>query len=185
MLSRDAENGRSRRVKSSAWLRVALIAAVVAPALAACGAGGFKPMYASHAGQSAGAKMAQVSVTSIPGRVGQQVRNELIFRTTGSGGQTTDPAYKLDVVLSERLSSALVDVEGNAETQIYHIDADFQLTDTKAQKVVFKGQSFGRASFQRFQTIYANVRAKRDAENRTARTIALDISGRVGAYLSR
>ncbi len=185
MLSRDAQYGRSRPVKSAAWLRVALVVAVLAPTLAACGAGGFKPMYAAHGGQSAGAKMAQVSVTSIPGRVGQQVRNELIFRTTGGGGQTIDPVYKLDVILRERLSSALVDVEGNAETQIYHIDADFQLTDTKAQKVVFKGQSFGRASFQRFQTIYSNVRAKRDAENRTARTIAQDISGRVGAYLSR
>ena len=83
------------------------------------------------------------------------------------------------------MTSALVDAEGNAETQIYHIDADFQLIDSRENQVLFSGQSFGRASFQRFQTIYANVRAKRDAENRTARTVAQDISGRIEAFLSR
>ena len=185
MLSRDAQDGRSRPVKPAVLLRLALVAIVSAPALAACGGGGFKPMYAAHGGQAVSEKMAQVSVTTIPGRVGQQLRNELIFRTTGGGGTATEQAYKLDIILRARLSSALVDVEGNAETQIYHINTDFQLTDTRAKKVIFKGQSFGRASFQRFQTIYANVRAKRDAENRTARTVAQDISGRVEAYLSR
>ena len=91
----------------------------------------------------------------------------------------------LVLVCGEITSSAQVDIQGNAETQIYHIDADFQLIDSRASKVIFKGQSFGRASFQRFQTIYSNVRAKRDAEDRTARTIAGDIAGRVEAYLSR
>ncbi len=185
MLSRDAQVGRFRLVKPTALLRLALVAVVLVPGLVACGGGGFKPMYAAHGGQAVSEKMAQVSVTTIPGRVGQQLRNELIFRTTGGGGTTTEQAYRLDIILRERLSSALVDVEGNAETQIYHIDADFQLTDTRNKKVILKGQSFGRASFQRFQTIYANVRAKRDAANRTARTIAQDISGRVESFLSR
>lgn len=188
MLLRDAHDNRSRRASPWAWLRLAALALVVAPGLTACGGvGGFKPMYAAHAGtgSAVSAKMAQVSVTTIPGRVGQQLRNELIFRTTGSGQATIDPKYKLDIVMRERLTSALVDTEGNAETQIYHIDADFQLTDSRENKVILKGQSFGRASFQRFQTIYANVRAKRDAENRTARTIAQDISGRIEAFLSR
>jgi LPS-assembly lipoprotein len=166
--------------------RLALVALIVAPGLAACGGStGFRPMYAAHGGQTASEKMRQVSVTTIPGRVGQQLRNELIFRTTGGGGEATEKNYRLDIIMRERLSSQLVNIEGNAETQIYHIDADFQLTDTRAKEVVFKGQSFGRAGFQRFQTIYANVRAKRDAENRTARTVAHDISGRLEAFLSK
>ena len=186
MLSRDAHDDTASRVKPRVLFRAALLAVVLLPGLAACGGGGgFRPMYAAQGGQTLSAKMSQVSVTTIPGRVGQQLRNELIFRTTGGGGEATEKSYRLDIVMRERLSSQLVDIEGNAETQIYHIDADFQLTDTRAQKVIFKGQSFGRAGFQRFQTIYANVRAKRDAENRTARTVAKDISGRVEAFLSR
>lgn len=188
MLLRDAHYSRSRRASPKAWLRLAALALVVGPGLAACGgADGFKPMYAAHAGtgSAVSAKMAQVSVTTIPGRVGQQLRNELIFRTTGSGGATTDPRYQLEIVIRERLGAALVDVEGNAETQIYQMDANFQLTDSREKEVILKGQSFGRASFQRFQTIYANVRAKREAENRAARTVAQDISGRIEAFLSR
>jgi LPS-assembly lipoprotein len=158
---------------------------LVAPLLAACGGDGFRPMYAANiGGESLSDRMAQVNVTTIPGRVGQRVRNELIFQTTG-GGEGQAKNYKLDIVLRERLTSQLVDIQGNAESQIYHIDADFQLTDNRTKQVVFKGQSFGRAGFQRFQTIYANVRAKQDAENRTARTIAHDIKGRIEAYLSR
>jgi LPS-assembly lipoprotein len=185
MLSRDAREGGFFRKGNVALLRVVAIAMVVAPALSACGGSGFRPMYAASAGgETLGAKMAQVSITTIPGRVGQQLRNELIFQTTG-GGEQIEKAYKLDVILRERLTSQLVDAQGNAETQIYHLDADFQLTDTRKKTVILKGQSFGRAGFQRFQTIYANVRAKRDAENRTARTVAVDIKGRIEAFLSR
>ena len=186
MLLRDAQDSGSSRLKARSLVRLALIGMLVAPGLAACGGSGFRPMYAANSGgQSVSEKMAQVAITTIPGRVGQQLRNELIFRTTGGGQQATEKTYKLDIAVRERLTSQLVDIEGNAETQIYHIDADFQLIDTRDKKIVLKGQSFGRAGFQRFQTIYANVRAKRDAENRTARTVATDISGRIEAFLSK
>lgn len=168
--------------------RLAIIAVIglsVGPLVTACGNGGFRPMYAANFdGQSLSQAMAQVSVTTIPGRVGQRVRNELIFQTTG-GGEAQEKAYKLDIVLRERLTSQLVDAQGDSESQIYHLDADFQLTERTGGAVILKGQSFGRAGFQRFQTIYANVRAKRDAENRAARTIARDVRARIEAALSR
>ncbi|MBU2531493.1 MAG: hypothetical protein KKB37_02040 [Alphaproteobacteria bacterium] len=166
--------------------RLAAITLAIAPALSACGGTGFRPMYAANAsGQPLSAKLAEIRITAIPGRVGQQLRNELLFQTTG-GGETFEKNYKLDIVLRHRLTSQLVNQEGESESQIFHLDADFQLTDLrKNNQVIFKGQSFGRASFQRFQTIYANVRARQDAENRTAKTVAHDIAGRLEAYLSR
>lgn len=155
------------------------------PLVSACGDGGFRPMYAANLdGQSLSQAMAQVSVTTIPGRVGQRVRNELIFQTTG-GGEAQEKVYKLDIVLRERLTSQLVDAQGDTESQIYHLDADFQLTERNGGAVILKGQSFGRAGFQRFQTIYSNVRAKRDAENRAARTVARDVRTRIETALSR
>jgi LPS-assembly lipoprotein len=185
MLSRDAPEGGFCRTSNVALLRVVAIVMVVAPALTACGGSNFRPMYAASAGgESLGTKMAQVSITTIPGRVGQQLRNELVFQTTG-GDNPREKVYKLDLILRERLTSQLVDAQGNIDTQIYHLDADFQLTDTRSKTVILRGQSFGRAGFQRFQTIYANVRAKRDAENRTAKTVALDVKGRIEAFLSR
>lgn len=190
MLLRDAHdgqrpNGTGRPAQARVLVRLAFVALMVAPALGACGGTGFRPMYAANSGgEHLSDKMAQVSVTSIPGRVGQRLRNELVFQTTG-GGAAAEKNYKLDIVMRERLTSQLVNIEGSAESQIYHIDADFQLIDLRSKQVVFKGQSFGRASFQRFQTIYSNVRARQDAEDRTARTVALDIKGRVEAFLSR
>jgi LPS-assembly lipoprotein len=184
MLSVSPSTKLGRSWRTSCLGAVALVL-VVAPLVTACGSGGFQPMYAaSYDGKSLSDSMRQVSVTTIPGRVGQRVRNELLFQTTG-GGESAPKAYKLDIVLRERLTSQLVNAQGDAESQIFHLDADFQLTDTSGKDVILKGQSFGRAGFQRFQTIYANVRAKRDAENRAARTVAADIRSRIEAALSR
>lgn len=164
---------------------LALLVAILSAALVAgCGGGGFEPMYAASAGGARlDDKLAQVRVTTIPGRVGQRIRNELVFETTGGGG-VREQSYTLDIVIRERLTSTLVNVQGDSRGQIYHIDATFQLTDVRTQQVVLKGQSFARAAFQRFDAIYANVRARQDAEDRSARTIANDIRGRLAAFLS-
>ena len=55
-----------------------------APALAACGNGGIRPLYgATPSGAGLQERMAQVDVATIPGRVGQRIRNDLIFLSTG------------------------------------------------------------------------------------------------------
>ena len=41
-----------------------------------------------------------------------------------------------------------------------------------------------RAAFERYQQIYSNVRARYDAENRAATTVAESIKIRVAAFLS-
>ena len=47
---------------------------------------GFRPLHASNGyGSNVSEKMAAVDVAPIPGRVGQQIRNELIYQTTGGG----------------------------------------------------------------------------------------------------
>ena len=55
----------------------------------------------------------------------------------------------------------------------------------KDKKVLLTGASYGRAGFERFQQIYSNVRARDDAENRAAKTIADDLKTRVAAAISR
>jgi LPS-assembly lipoprotein len=57
--------------------------------------------------------------------------------------------------------------------------------DIAQKKIVFQGASHARAGFERFESIYSNVRAREDAENRVARTIADDLKTRLAAYLSR
>ena len=50
---------------------------------------------------------------------------------------------------------------------------------------MLEGKATSRAAYERFQTIFSNVRARQDAENRAARTVAESIKVRIAAYLSQ
>lgn len=156
----------------------------VTPMLSACGTSGFQPLYgAAGIGAAVDEKLAQVEVGAIPGRVGQRIRNELIFQATG-GGNALPPAYRLDIAIRETVTSTLVRADGDAAGQIYNLDATFRLTRVSDNTEVLKGASYGRAGFERFESIFANVRAREDAENRAARTVAEELKSRLTAYLA-
>jgi LPS-assembly lipoprotein len=153
--------------------------------LTASGDSGIRPLYATMGdGGHVQERLKQVDIAPIPGRVGQRIRNEMIFQSTG-GGNPLPPNYRLEVVLNENLTSTLVRPTGEAEGAIYSVQASFRLIDHKQKRVVFEGTSNARAGFERFTSIYSNVRAREDAENRAARTIADDMKTRLAAYLSR
>jgi LPS-assembly lipoprotein len=163
-----------------------LAATATAVSLSACSDGtGFRPVYGNFGTSAAvDSKLAQIEMATIPGRVGQRVRNELIFQTTG-GQNPLPPAYRLEIVLTESLTSTLVQRDGDSLSQIYALNATFRLVNINDRSVVLQGTSFGRAGFERFTSVLANVRAREDAENRAATTVATDIRGRLAAFLSR
>ena len=170
----------ARRARSCALLAALL----TLPLLTACGDTGFRPLYGSAGiGANVGEKLAQVDVKTIPGRVGQRIRNELIFQTTG-GGNPAPPLYRLEVAISESVTSTLVQTDGDSLSQLYTIDASFQLIRISDNTVALKGISYGRAGFERFTSIFANVRAREDAENRAARTVGEELKTRLTAFLS-
>ncbi|MGD9668701.1 MAG: LPS assembly lipoprotein LptE [Hyphomicrobiaceae bacterium] len=175
-----AASGRARR--SCAFVAVAIAASLAA----GCADSGFRPLYgtASIGGAQVSEKLAQVEIAPIPGRVGQQIRNEVIFQTTG-GGSASPPAYRLEIVIRESITSTLVKISGDASGSVYNLDADFRLVRMSDKQVVMQGKSAGRAAFERFTSVFANVRARRDAENRAANTIAQDLKTRVAAYLAQ
>ena len=164
---------------------MACLVLMVAAALAGgCGADGFRPMYAQvNDAPAVAQKMAAVDIAPIPSRVGQRIRNELVFQHTG-GGEPLPPKYRLEIVIRESVGTTLVKTTGEAASQIYNLEASFRLIDLASKKVMLQGNSYARAGFDRFPSIYSNVRAREDAENRTARTIAEDLKGRLAAFLS-
>jgi LPS-assembly lipoprotein len=164
---------------------VALLLAAGTPLLSACGDSGFRPLYASSGvGANVDERLAQVDVAPIPGRVGQRIRNELIFQATG-GGAALPPTLRLEVAIRESVTSTLVRQDGNADAQVYGLEAHFNLVRVGDNSVVLKGTSFARAGFERFESIFSNVRAREDAENRAARTIGDDLKSRLVAYLAK
>jgi LPS-assembly lipoprotein len=165
------------------WHRPLLAALAVTAAISLAGCG-IQPLYGTTAGGSRlAAAMAGIDVTPIPGRVGQRVRNELIFENTGGSGQT-GKTYKLDIVVKESLTNELVEISGDAKSQVYELDATFKLISNDG-RVVLEGKATSRAPYERFQTIFSNVRARYDAENRAARTVAESIKVRIASYLSQ
>jgi len=160
-----------------------MLALACAPFVGACD-GGFRPLYGS-AGFAAHAdeKLAQIEIAPVPGRVGQRIRNELIFNTTG-GGAPLPPAYRLELAVKESITSTLVQRDGTTLGQVFNVDANFRLIRLADKAVVLEGTSYGRAAFERFTAIYSNVQASSDAEERAARTIAGDMKSRLAAFLA-
>lgn len=175
-----------RRCTPGHW-RLAVMGAVslAVAGISGCADGqGFRPLY-GNLGSAAGVedKLAQVDIAPVPGRIGQRLRNELIFGVTG-GSAAPAPAYRLEIAVKENVTSTLVKNDGDALSQIYTADASFNLIRLSDKQVVLKGISFGRAGFERNPSIYSNVRAQDDAQNRAAKTIALDLKSRIAAFLS-
>ena len=166
----------------SAALIASLIAGLSALALAGCG---FQPLYGGNT--ASGARLAEVmkgvDITPIPGRVGQKLRNELIFASTG-GGIPGPTRYRLNITIKESVTDQLVQITGDATGQVYQLDATFKLIDSATGTVIYQGKAISRAPYNRFQEIFANVRARYDAENRAARTVSESIRVQVAAHLS-
>jgi LPS-assembly lipoprotein len=174
------------------------VVGLAAPGIAGCA---FQPLYGPTA---SGAQMSDVlksvNISPIPGRVGQRVRNELIYQVT-NGGAPLDARYRLDVVLRESEIATLVESSGDSQGQIYLLDADFKLIRLKDKKPVFKGKSHSRAPYdksfyvkttdasgnevkEQVNSTFGNIRARIDAENRASRVMAEEIKTRIAAYLS-
>lgn len=177
--------GLKRVGRRQVWrpLAALMVVTLTVPALTACGSSGFRPLYGNALGANVDEKLAKLEIAPIPGRVGQRIRNELIFQATG-GGLPLPPEYRLEVAMRETVTSTLVKTDGEAVGQVYNLDAAFRLIKISDKTVVFQGESFGRAGFERFKSIFANVRAREDAENRAARTVGTELKTRLAAFLA-
>jgi len=147
-----------------------------------------RPMYGETSmGANATYELSSISVNTIPGRVGQQIRNQLVFLFTG-GNRAAAPNYKLDVIYRKSVVGVLFKRSEDAAGQILSIDATFILRELngedKSKNILLKSKSHARAAFDKHFSTYSNVRAKRDAENRAAKDIANDINTRISAYIS-
>jgi LPS-assembly lipoprotein len=190
MWSREIKSGLSAGhhgpTAARARARVIAAALVTSMGLAACGAGGgFSPLHGpTSSGQHLNEKFVSVDFATIPGRVGQRIRNELLFEKSATTA-VAPPAHRLEVKVVDNVATILVKINGDSQGQVYQVEASYRLVDLKTNKAVFEGRSLARAGFERFESIYSNVRAREDAENRAAENIASDIRTRLSAYLSQ
>jgi LPS-assembly lipoprotein len=86
--------------------------------------------------------------------------------------------------MRESITPTLVQIDGNSSGSVYNLSTSFRLVRLADKSVALTGESSSRAAFQRFDSVFANVRARQDAEDRAAKTIGEELKGRVAAYLS-
>jgi LPS-assembly lipoprotein len=164
--------------RSKTWRTALLIAAAGLAATAGCTV---QPLYSAapaavNGGTTAsiGADLSTVAIKPVGERVGQEVRNQLIFLFGGGKGQPAAPRYSLDLVVSS-YSEATANIQVNRENEptaaILTVIARYRLTDTQGNPFSNGKRQFV-ASYDVPRQEFAALRAKRDAENRAAREVA-------------
>ncbi|MEO0619483.1 MAG: LPS assembly lipoprotein LptE [Pseudomonadota bacterium] len=178
-------SSRSTSKSRAALTRRTLLLSGIAIGVAGCGGSGFQPLYGVTAsGGDLSTTLASVDVVPIPGRVGQQLRNELLFKLQGGSGSVGSD-YELQIAIRESVRQIIRQQDGDSQGETYRITSEFQLISAADKSVVLKGENHAQAAYRKFDSIYANLRARRDAENRAAKDSARAISTRVAAFLSR
>jgi len=164
-----------------------------AAAVAALAAGCFQPMYGERSptgGPALRDHLGGVNVVQIAARAGSfesrlavEIRNELLFSFTG-GGDPRPQTHQLRIQMAG--NRATVSLDNNTalpNIENYTLNAIYSLTEIGTGKVVVQGRALATVSYdppgsQRF----ARITALQDAERRTAKTIADNISSRIASY---
>lgn len=166
--------------------RLVLVCAV-SGAVAGC----FQPLYAENStvgGPSLVEKMRDVEVLQIQGRLGNELRNDLIFALGGGEGNPKGAPYQMIVSADSSKSTALVNSgSGLPENQIIRVNAKWRLVraDDDKKKPVVEGAAFSSATIDVSDQRFANYSAARDAEARAARIVAEQIKAQLAAHFIR
>ncbi|MYZ46836.1 hypothetical protein E4O86_03785 [Rhizobiales bacterium L72] len=163
------------------WLRP-LAALAVTLALAGCQV---RPLYATPPdGVGAAQALPAIAVDPPLNRPEQVFRNRLLFGLRG-GGEGAANAYSLGYRLI--LGEAALGVEPVTGTPAsYQIigNLSFILKDARTGAALVQDRVTSMASFNRSTQDFANIRARRDAEDRVSETLAELVEVRLAAFFA-
>ncbi len=163
--------------------RLILLAAVAAAALSACTV---QPLYApTAAGSSVTASLGDIYIEPVSDRIGQDVRNELIFQLNGGKGQPANANYRMTLSVGASESALGVTPIATAPAYSVTVAATYEVRSTADDKIVLRSTSRQSASYDRVNQFYANERAQLDAQNRAAALVAQDIRTRLATAAAR
>ena len=186
----DQSAGQPLVPKGRAVLFRLASAALLSTMLGGC----FEPLYGERSltgGPTIRDRLSAVEIMpiSVPNgtplaRIAVEVRNALIFETTG-GTYPAPPTHQLKVNFTTNRQAVIVDItSARPDVEQYGINATFTLIEIANNKPVMTGQTFARVSFDNpgQQQRFAQARGLRDAENRAVKVIAENIRSRLASY---
>ena len=175
MLSSD--HGRLKSRRAGTWI----VLATLAVALAACTV---QPLYGpSASGTSVKATLAKVAIDPVDDRVAQVIRNKLLFDFTGGGAADT-PVYKMHLTVTSRETGLGITNTERPPVYSVSVSATYEVKRIDTDKSVLRSTTTMSATYNTVNQVFANTRAKLDAENRAAAQVANDIAIRVAAAVA-
>jgi len=163
-------------MKISAY--IALCAALV---LSACG---FSPVYSSKEGAgSARARLEGVFVEAPHTREGQVFTRELLALLRGETSQPEDPAYRLEVKITEDELPLHIRRDRIVTRFRMHIDADYILRRMSDQTPIASGALTATGGYDRVDSDYSTHVSRRELKERLMKALAQDCRRRLAAAL--
>ena len=188
MSSSDRDTARAR----APFATRAALAAGLALALGLAAGCTVRPLYGELSSTAPGApdaRLASVDIPPVSTRVGQELRNHLIFLFGGGQGQPASPAYRLTLATTvsqsvpATINTGRVNLEPTAG--VVTVGATYTLTEAGTGKPIASGTRSVQAPYDIPVQDFAAARAVRDAENRAARELAELLRLVVGQELAR
>jgi LPS-assembly lipoprotein len=155
----------------------------IALGLSACG---FRPLYEVTDNQAMPpvGQMAEIRISPLPDRIGQQMHNLLRDRLNPAG-QPLDPAYTLDIRLSESRTELGIRKDETATRVNLNLSAQFTLNSTQSGSRLFSDRVRTVSSYNILTSPFATGFAEDDARARALRELADAIQTRLGIFFSR
>ncbi len=175
------------RMRPAALLGRLMLVCALSGALAGC----FQPLYAENSttgGPALMDKMRDVEIVQIQGRLGNDLRNDLIFALTGGEGNPKGAPLQMIITVDSSTSTALINsASGLPENQIVRVTANWRIikADDKKKITQAEGAATGTATIDTSDQRFANYSAQIDAEKRAARSVADQIKAQLAAWFIR
>ena len=156
---------------------------------------GFEPLYGSRGVGSRGggsqsgvshveAALANIQITLIKDRIGQQLRNYLIDRLNPRGAPS-NPRHVLTIQVAVSKTELGIERDETATRAKLSLTAQFELKDIAGQQIVHSGSARSTNSFNIVESDFATLSAEKDAIDRAARVVSDEIKIRLSLYLNR
>jgi len=138
-------------------------------------------LYGERADEPAiAAELASVDIAMFDDRLGQKVRNARLDALQADRG--VPYRYRLEYKLDLEQSRIGLRQDESVTRVDYRLTADFQMIDLATEEVVQTGTAFASTGYDVVQSDFATLSAEKNAEDRTAKMLALDIRERLALY---
>lgn len=173
----------SERYHFGVRIRILTVIVCFGTVLSACG---FQPVYRAGPGtDNVPAALRAVHVVEATDRLGQVLRNELLFLFGQNRSTRRDEAtYVLSIGAASTSVGSIVSRTGVTSARLYKLDVTYRLLDAETEEELFRGRTSSQAAYDILDQQYANLRAERDAEDRVAKDAARKINDQIAGYFA-